>query len=138
KRHELGSYLDEQDNLEQYDEDLKNNSEIVSGLKYFGRGMVNSVSLMVKSDAALETGLGEAMGSLLVVGPISKGLGTIGKAVTKSGVVSNSGRLAAIGNAMRMPAVIGGLEAGGAYTQVVNDVMSRSFEDLYEKSPEYR
>lgn len=124
----LRADLDGQDNAKQYAKDQKTQSSFMAGLKYLGRGFVNGAYRFYEDPQSLETGLTEGVGSLLAGGPLAKGLGIAGK-------------LAGLGEralAATMPASIGLMEGGSAYTGAMQEVMGMSHEELLQTSPTYR
>ena len=120
--------LDGQDNEAQYERDRQTQSGFLAGLSYLGRGFVNGASRFVEDPQSLETGLAEGVGSLLAGGPIAKGLGIAGK-------LAGVGKLA---TAAAMPAAIGMMEGGSAYSGTIQEVMGMSHEELMLNSPTYR
>ena len=88
-----------------------------AGLRRFGRDVIRSFT---NSNAALTgEGISSGLGSFAVGGVAGKGLKALG-----------FGRAA-------MPASIGALEGGGAYTATVNEVMAMDHQTLLDGSPEY-
>lgn len=124
----LRTELDGQDNQAQYEIDKQTDSGFMAGLKYLGRGFVNGASRFYEDPQSLETGLAEGVGSLLAGGPIAKGLGLAGK-------LAGVGKLA---TAAAMPAAIGMMEGGSAYSGTIQEVMGMSHEELMLNSPTYR
>ena len=121
--------LDGQDNQRQYERDLADgDSSFVAGLSYLGRGLVNGASRFIEDPTSLETGVAEGVGSLLAGGAIGKG-------------ATIAGRLAGMGQratAAMMPAAIGAMEGGSAYSGALQEVMDMSYEDLAQNSPTFR
>ena len=121
--------LDGQDNQRQYERDLADgDSSFVAGLSYLGRGLVNGASRFIEDPTSLETGVAEGVGSLFSGGAIGKGVGI-------------AGRLAGVGRATTasmMPAAIGAMEGGSAYSGARQEVMDMSNEDLAQNSPTFR
>lgn len=121
--------LDGQDNQRQYERDLADgDSSFVAGLSYLGRGLVNGASRFIEDPTSLETGVAEGVGSLFSGGAVGKGLGI-------------TGRLAGVGRATTasmMPAAIGAMEGGSAYSGARQEVMDMSYEDLAQNSPTFR
>ena len=121
--------LDGQDNQRQYERDLADgDSSFVAGLSYLGRGLVNGASRFIEDPTSLETGVAEGVGSLLAGGAIGKG-------------ASIAGRLAGMGQratAAMMPAAIGAMEGGSAYSGALQEVMGMGHDDLLRNSPSYR
>lgn len=121
--------LDRQDNQRQYEQDRADgDSAFVAGLSYLGRGLVNGASRFIEDPTSLETGVAEGVGSLFAGGAIGKGLGI-------------AGRLAGVGQratAAMMPAAIGAMEGGSAYSGAMQEVMGMTHEDLAANSPTYR
>ena len=121
--------LDERDNQRQYERDLADgDSSFVASLSYLGRGLVNGASRFIEDPTSLETGVAEGVGSLFSGGVIGKGLGV-------------AGRLAGVGQrttASMMPAAIGAMEGGSAYSGALQEVMGMGHDDLLRTSPSYR
>lgn len=120
-------------------------SELVAGLRRWGRDTVDTLGNSVKDPTMLGQGTAEAVGSLLVGGPVSKGLKALGGAAMSAAGrvgVSTTGtaatRLAALGERAAWPAATAILESGGAYSSTSSDVMEMSFEELEQNSPTFR
>lgn len=124
----LRSELDSMDNTKQYQLDQKNKSPFMAGLAYLGRGFVNGAYRFYEDPQSLETGLAEGAGSLFAGGPIGKGLGLAGK-------LAGVGRLA---TKLTMPAAIGLMEGGSAYSGAMQEVMAMDNEELFKNSPTFR
>lgn len=120
-------------------------SEIVAGMRRWGRDIVDTLGNSVKDPTMLGQGTSEAVGSLLVGGPVAKGLKALGGAAMSAAGrvgVSTTGnaatRLAALGERAAWPAATAILESGGAYSSTSSDVMGMSFEELEQNSPTFR
>ena len=152
---EAANFLDERDNRVQEVIDSENGeSGFISGLKRIGRDVIDSVSNAGLAPALLADGTAQAVGSLLAAGPISKAIGAAARGVvpeaTRRGIgmagamdaaagnLSAARGLAAVGESAPILTAIGGMEAGGAYQQVVSDIMGRDHETLMKESPMYR
>lgn len=127
------SALDMRDNAAQREAEIETgDSELVAGLRRWGRDTVDTFSNSITDPTMLAQGTAEAGGSLLAGGPISKGLKAIGGMAVKS---AGAARLV---NRAAWPLTTAGLEAGGAYSQTVNDIQNMSYEELEASSPTYR
>lgn len=135
--------LDAEDSKRQESIDRETDGDFLAGLKRIGRDAVKSMARTSEDPMLLGSGFANAGGSLLAGGPIAKGLGAVGRVVTSKlltrGVLSEAAALKAseLGQKLAMPAAIGGMEGGGAYTQTVNEVMAMSHSELLANSPEY-
>lgn len=141
--------LDAQDIQAQMEKDVETDGELMASLKAIGRQAYSAVSNASLDDSTLVGGSIQAFGSLLATGPVSKLVGGAGKLA----VANNTGRATVLAAEMGNPAAraavavganapiltaIGSLEAGGAYQQIVSDVMGRDFDTLYSESPQFR
>lgn len=124
----LRAELDGQDNAAQFERDKETQSDFIAGLSYLGRGFVNGAARFYEDPQSLETGLSEGVGSLLAGGPIARGVGLAGK-------LAGLGRAA---TSITMPAAIGMMEGGSAYSGALQEVMNMSNETLLVNSPTYR
>jgi len=123
------SELDSQDNRNQYEEDLESGeSGFEAGLSFLGRGLVNGAASFWEDPQSLETGLAEGVGSLFAGGYVGKGLGAVSRL---AGMGSRSTKA-------MMPASIGMMEGGSAYSGALQQVMAMPIESLYETSPSFR
>lgn len=109
--------LDMRDNAAQQQKDIEESGKTVAGLKRFGRDLVDTLGNATSDSATLGAGISNALGSLVAAGPVAKGLSAVSK-----------GRLG-------ITASIAATEAGGAYNQVTESVLNRSFEDLAKEAP---
>lgn len=146
--------LDKRDNDAQFERDVENDGDLLAGLKSIGRETLSSVENASMTGSLLADGVSNAIGSLLVAGPLGKGIKGAGSMLipesTKRGVGlaaaidASAGNMSAArvlaGAAERAPMLgaIGSLEAGGAYQQITADIMGRSHETLMAESPTYR
>jgi hypothetical protein len=135
---DAANFLDERDNrVAQAEESSAGESDFITGLKRIGRDAMDSVANAALAPALLADGTANATGSLLAAGPLTKGLAALGRAVVPA-AATTSRVGAAVADKAPVLAAIGGMEAGGAYQQVVSDIMGRSHETLLQESPEYR
>ena len=124
--------LASRDNALQREADLGNgDTDLQAGLKSIGREALNAVTIAGSDSVVLGSGTATALGSLLAMGPLTKG-------ITAAAKLSTSAKLAEIGAKVATPLAIGAMESGGTYTQTVNDVMRRSPEQLMAESSDYR
>lgn len=117
------------------DELAGGSSELVAGLRRFGRDFVDTLGNSTDS-TFLAQGTADAVGSLLGGGPIAAGLRKIGAATAGKAVTNATARRVASGAAW--PVATGLLEGGGAYTGSVEQVMAMSHDDLAANSEDYR
>ena len=146
--------LDFRDTAIQYDKEVaRGDSELMAGLRRAGREALVSVDNATGSVTTLADGTANALGSLLAVGPMAKGLAALGKAIIPKATQRGVGLAAAMDVASQTPSVarvlaatashapvlasIGLMEGGGAYNQVAADIMGRSHEQLLKESPSY-
>ncbi len=115
--------LDKRDNEKQYEQDVKESGSIVAGLRSVGRDAMGAVQRLGEDPRMLEAGIGEGIGSLFAAGPVGRALSVGGQGVAAA--------------ERNIPLAIGLMEAGGAYSQVIDDVTGRSHEDLMKSSPAY-
>ena len=125
----IRSELDAEDNQAEYERQLDDGkSGFESSLAYLGRGFVNGAARFWEDPQSLETGLAEGVGSLFAGGAIGKGVG----------IVSKLAKVGSLSAKAMMPATIGAMEGGSAYSGAVMEVMGMSHEDLARTSPTYR
>ena len=124
----LRAELDSMDNTKQYEREKETKSPFMASLSYLGRGFVNGAYRFYEDPQSLETGLSEGVGSLLAGGPLVKGLGIAGKLAGVGKIASEA----------LMPAAIGLMEGGSAYSGAMQEVMGMSNEELLKNSPSYR
>jgi hypothetical protein len=116
-------------------------SEFMAGARQIGRDFLDGVK---NSDSVtFQSGTAQGIGSLLLGGVIGKGLKAAGglaaarMAVGRAGPSQAAFLINRVTNAGSMPAAIGALEGGGAYTQAVNEVMAMDHDQLVQTSPDY-
>ncbi|QEP29865.1 virion RNA polymerase [Sinorhizobium phage ort11] len=130
----IAGELDAQDNEEQYQVDRQTDGDTVAGLKRIGRDF-GAASVRTLTNPTLAGDIAaQGVGSLLVAGPTGKAIATAGKPLTKifgevGGAIIEKGA---------MPAAIGSMEAGGAYTQASQEVMDMTHDQLSQNSEFYR
>lgn len=146
--------LDKRDNDAQFERDVKNDGDLLAGLKSIGRETLSSIENASTTGSLLADGVSNAIGSLLAAGPLGKGIKGAGSLLipesTKRGVglaaaidasagnMSAARVLAGAAEQAPMLGAIGSLEAGSAYQQIAADIMGRSHETLMAESPTYR
>lgn len=116
------------DSTKAYNDDLASGkSKFWAGAARIGRDALNA-GVETLDDGMLTTSIAaNGTGSLFAGGPISKGLGVVGRGILRAGmaadVVGFGGARAALsfGSKAAMPASIGLMEGGGAYQQAVMD-----------------
>lgn len=126
-----------------YESDLQTRGSFVSGLRKVGREFISGVSNATEDPALFADGASNAVGSLLVGGPLGKGAKLAGSGVLgqllKRGVVGEAAAIKAgqVGSKLAMPGTIGAMESGGVYQQTVSDVMGMGHDELIKSSPDY-
>ena len=137
----VAAQLDAEDNRKAYREDLANGEgEFISGLRSIGRGVITGVNRLADNPTGLLDGTAEGVGSLLLGGPVSKGIaaGIRGAgAVLGAGASRGAQAAAAWGDKAAMPAAIAAMEAGGSYQDTLQEVLAMSYEDLAKNSPDF-
>lgn len=121
------------DNAAQFEEDKKTDGDFLASLKRIGRDVGSAVGNASADGAILGDGIANGVGSLLVGGPLAKGLSVIGKAVVKGATLARpsllaseaAGRAYSIAGKAAMPASIGIMEGGGAYQQTYMEAMDK-------------
>jgi hypothetical protein len=148
RQQRLESSLDAWDNEVQMRQEIAaGTDDTVAGLKRWGRDVVDTVKNSTDPNMLLQ-GTAEAAGSLLVGGPIAKGLKVIGKtALASAGVrgasfaqgpmTAGASRLSSAVDYAAWPIATAGLEGGGAYTGTVDEINNMSFDDLRQNSPHF-
>lgn len=152
--------LDYRDNSYQREQEIAaGKPEIMADLSRFGRDVVDAIK-NADDPAILLQGTSEGVGSLLAGMPVAKVIRALGTAAIGG---SNTTKMAALAGEMdaaagvtsglgvratnaanktidfaAWPATTALLEGGGVYTGTVNDVMSRSFEQLEATSELFR
>src|SRR5690606_30814567 len=114
----LRATLDQQDNQEQYDQDRKTDGDFVAALKDLGRGAIAAGKRLAEDPTMAVDLIAEGGGSLLVAGPVAKGVTRGASAIMG---VRGAG---AAGESAAVTSTIAGMEAGGAYAQVVQELMA--------------
>lgn len=138
------SAVDARDNTAQMEQEIaEGDSELVAGMRRWGRDLADTLGNSVTDPTMLTQGTSEAVGSLLAGGPISKGLKAIGAPIARAmraggPLTRNADRVIRAGDYAAWPAAIAGLEAGGAYTGTVAEIMEMTPEQLEATSPTYR
>lgn len=149
--------LDKQDNTAQYQKDLADNGRFSAELNSVGRGAVDAAARLIENPTSAAELTEQGIGSVLAAAPTGGAISVmqkVGKDVLKTAVegsvaktaLSEIGSLEGTGLVPRVvqtaegniPLSVGTMEAGGAYAQVSQQVLSTPFDDLSNKSPEYR
>lgn len=124
----LRTFLDGIDNNKQYEIDKQKSSSFMAGLSYLGRGVVDGAARFAEDPTSLESGLAEGVGSLFAGGAVGRGLGIAGKLAGLGKIVTSAA----------MPASIGLMEGGSAYTGALQEVMGMTNDELLKSSPTFR
>lgn len=146
--------LSSKDNAaKQQEEEAQGSGKVASSLRRIGRDALDSAALTLQDPALIGDVAAQAGGSLITGSAIGKGIGAISQfgklgAATEGAVAAatklspTAGRVASAvaGKSPIINQMIGvGLqEGGGAYQQVVNQVMGMKHADLMKGSEEYR
>lgn len=120
--------LDQEDNLNQYKKDVETDGELVASLKMIGRDVIDAGGRMLEDPRQVGSLVAEGTGSLVAGALAGGGLAAIGSKVLGAAVSAET----------VLPAVIGGMEGGGAFVQANQDVKNMSFDELAENSPDFR
>lgn len=118
------------ENKRQYENDrAAGKSDLVSSLGRIGRDALDSVSDAMSDGTIASDGIANGFGSLVAIGPLTKGAGLIAKAVGRGAIAARpsllfskaAGTAYDLGGKAGVPLIIGATEAGGAYQQTVED-----------------
>ncbi len=120
--------LDQNDSLNQYKQDVETDGELVASLKMIGRDVIDAGGRMAEDPRQAGRLIAEGTGSLLAGTLAGGGLAAIGSKVLGAAVTAET----------VLPAVIGGMEGGGAFVQANQDVKGMSFEELADNSEDFR
>lgn len=151
---EARTNLDLRDTEIQYNKEIaRGDDETMASLRRIGREAAVAIDNGTDSVTTLVDGTSTAVGSLLAIGPLSKGLTALGRLLvpestrrgvglaaaidTVSGTKSAARVLAGAAETAPVLAAIGLTEGGGAYSQVAADIMGRDHTQLMEESPTY-
>jgi hypothetical protein len=108
---------------------------MVANLRYGGAQVVDGALQLYNNPKHLENLTSQAIGSLVTLGPMTKGLSYVGKglAATKYGA-----KLAPYAEGAAFNTAVGLQEAGGAYGEVIQRVMALDHPTLMRQSEGYR
>lgn len=129
----LSSELDRDDNESQYKKDVDENGQLAAELRSFGRGATDAAVRLYENPMMLESGIAEGVGSVLAAAPVGgvvNKLAEVGKKIIGGSAVAEA-------TGVSIPVAIGLMEGGSTYSQVSNEVMGMSHEDLSKNSPYY-
>jgi hypothetical protein len=125
--------LNASDTRRQYDREIGEGADpTIARFREIGRNVLNEGASAISDPMQFGSGVSQGVGSLFAGGLISKAL------TGGSALLGATGRTAALIEKAAMPAAIGGLEGGGAYTGTVNEIMGMTHAQLMENSPAYR
>lgn len=105
--------VDLTENAVKFSEDVKTNGSFVASLKRVGRDALDGVSNATEDGMIFSDGIANAGGSLLAAGPLSK-----------------VARAAGVSTGAAVPVSIGAMEAGGAYSDAVQEAKGLGATDL--------
>ena len=135
---------DQRDSTQQYEQDLAaGESGFMAGAARIGRDALSSIGNAAADPATLLDGTAQAYGSLVGVGPISRVAAAANSKMLTAGRAAGiftkdqARLLATAADKGGVAALIGSMEAGGAFQQTANDVLGMEFADLAMKSPEF-
>lgn len=145
RQQRLESSLDIADNTFEHEQRLAaGDSEFVSGLRRWGADTIDTLGNSTDPEMFAQ-GTSEGIGSLLAGGPIAKGLKAAGLGArflvtgSRAAPASRVGQqIVRAGDWAAWPGAIAGMEAGGAYTGTVSEIMGMPHEYLMENSEPYR
>ena len=135
---------DQRDSTQQYEQDLAaGESGFMAGAARIGRDALSSIGNAAADPATLLDGTAQAVGSLIGVGPLSRVAAAANSKMLTAGraagiFTKDQARfMATAADKGGVAALIGSMEAGGAFQQTANDVLGMEFADLAMKSPEF-
>ncbi len=138
------NFNDQRDSTQQYEQDLAaGDSGFSAGAARIGRDALSAIGNAAADPATLLDGTAQAVGSVIGVGPISRIAGAINSrgilAARKAGIIGagEARMLATAAEKGGTAALIGGMEAGGAFQQTTNEVLGMDFPTLMKNSPEF-
>lgn len=118
-RSSINAELDKVDNAKQFETDLKTDGKLVAELKATGRSAVSAFNRISTDDEAFYTGVTQGVGSMIAGAGFGKAIGT-----TIEALATATGTSIATSSTANMSAAIGAMEGGGAYQQVVSELMN--------------
>lgn len=138
------NFNDQRDSTQQYEQDLAaGESGFWSGARRIARDAGSAIANAAADPATLLDGTAQALGSVVGVGPMSRVAGAINSkgilAARKAGLL-NAGEARMLSSAADkggVAALIGGMEAGGAFQQTANEILGMDFPILLKNSPEF-
>lgn len=137
------NFNDQRDSTQQYKQDLAaGESGFMAGAARIARDSGSSIANAAADPMTLLDGTAQAVGSLVGVGRLSRMAGAINSrgilAARKAGIIgADAARmLATAAEKGGTAALIGGMEAGGAFQQTANEVLGMDFPTLM-KNPEF-
>ena len=152
RAHDAREKMDERENTALFEEDKANEGELIANLKRIGRDALDTVANVTSDGLILSSGVAQGVGSLGPVGKMSQGALAVAKMLTPAAAKAAAARAASTGRIgdlaasmiahhadnIATTAVLGGVGAGGAYQQTVNEVMEMKHADLMQNSEPYR
>ncbi len=97
---------------------------LLSDLRKIGRDTLDAIEISADDEVTMAHGVSQGIGSLLMAGPIARGLNAAGQTAMRAGGLTAATAVpTATTGAAAIPLAIGGMEAGGAYQQTFNESM---------------
>lgn len=124
------------DNKQQYNNAInEGDNHFIANLSLIGKNALSSVTNPIDNPDTLEQGTANAIGSLLLGGPATKGVSAVGTRLIPSAIREASGM---IGD--RAPSFIANaaLEGSNTYQQTASQVLGMSDDDLQKSAPNYQ
>lgn len=138
------NFNDQRDSTQQYEQDLAaGESGFMAGAARIARDAGFAIANAAADPATLLDGTAQAVGSVIGVGPMSRAAAAINSrgilAARKAGIIGadEARMLATAAEKGGTAALIGGMEAGGAFQQTANEVLGMDFPTLMKNSPEF-
>lgn len=135
---------DQRDSTQQYEQDLAaGDSGFMAGARRIARDFGSFIANAAADPLTLADGTAQAIGSIIGVGPMSRVAGAINSrgilAARKAGIIGagEARFLATAAEKGGTAALIGGMEAGGAFQQTANEVLEKDFDFLLKNSIEF-
>lgn len=138
------NFNDQRDSTQEYEQDLAaGESGFMAGAARIARDAGSAIANAAADPATLADGTAQAIGSVIGVGPMSRAAAAINSrgilAARKAGIIGadEARMLATAAEKGGTAAMIGGMEAGGAFQQTANEVLGMDFLALMKNSPEF-
>jgi predicted NAD-dependent protein-ADP-ribosyltransferase YbiA (DUF1768 family) len=121
-----------------YAKNLRTDGYLLANLRDIGSSATNVGTRLLTDPSRATALIMESAPSFVAGGPATKVLTKAGKLALGVDALATTGARAKAVEALAFPTVVGGMEAGDAYSSTVNNIMNMSHEDLMVTSPEYK